>query len=49
VENYSDNDDLDDEEVDFDSSGEDYVGGSKFFTSSVFEAPSVPVAPPAGA
>jgi len=49
VEDYSDDDALDDEEVDFDSFGEDYAGGSKFFTSSVFEAPSVPVASPIGA
>lgn len=49
VEDYSDDDALDDEEVDFDSFGEDYAGGSKFFTSSVFEAPSVHVASPIGA
>ena len=49
MEDYSDDDDLDDEEVNFESSGEDYAGGSKFFTSPVFEAPFVPVAPPAGA
>jgi hypothetical protein len=42
VDDYSDDDALDDEEVDYASSGEDYAGGSKFFTSSVFEAPSVP-------
>jgi hypothetical protein len=49
VEDYSDDDALDDEEVDYASSGEDYAGGSKFFTSSVFEAPSVPTVSPIGA
>jgi hypothetical protein len=49
VEDYSDDDALDDEEVDYASSGEDYAVGSKFFTSSVFEAPSVPTVSPIGA
>ncbi|KAL9400734.1 hypothetical protein Peur_004583 [Populus x canadensis] len=49
VEDYSDDDALDDDEVDYASSGEDYAGGSKFFTSSVFEAPSVPAASYIGA
>ena len=40
----SDDDALDDEEVDYASSGDDCAGGSQFFTSSVFEAPSVPAA-----
>jgi hypothetical protein len=45
----SDDDALDDEEVDYASSGDDYAGGSQFFTSSVFEAPSVPAASLIGA
>jgi hypothetical protein len=48
-EDFSDDGALDDEEVDFASSGEDYAGGSKFFTSSVVEAPSVPAVFPLGA
>jgi len=35
-----------DEEVDFDSSEEDYEGGSKFFTTPVFAVPPGPSAPP---
>jgi hypothetical protein len=45
----SDDDALDDEEVDYASSGDDYAGGSQFFTSSIFEAPSVPAASLIGA
>lgn len=45
----SDDDALDDEEVDYASSGDDCARGSQFFTSSVFEAPSVPAASLIGA
>ncbi|KAJ6865101.1 hypothetical protein NC651_035613 [Populus alba x Populus x berolinensis] len=40
--------DDDDEEVDFDSSEEDYEGGSKFFTTPVFIAPPSPFVSPTG-
>ncbi|XP_011016272.1 PREDICTED: uncharacterized protein LOC105119785, partial [Populus euphratica] len=44
VDDWSDEEDLEDEEVDFDSSPEDYAGGSKFFTSPVVSVPPVHVA-----
>jgi len=52
VEDWFGNDDLEDEEVDFNSSVEDYVGASTFFTSPVVGASPVdgqskPVASPA--
>jgi len=48
VEDCSNDEDFDHEEVDFDSSEEDYVGGSKFFTSPMVAAPPVPVVYPTG-
>jgi hypothetical protein len=48
VEDCSNDEDFDHEEVDFDSSEEDYAGGSKFFTSPMVAAPPVPVVYPTG-
>ncbi|KAL3569610.1 hypothetical protein D5086_029500 [Populus alba] len=48
VEYCFDDDDFDDEEVDFESSEEDYEGGSKFFTTLVFTAPPSPSISPVG-
>ncbi|KAG6735727.1 hypothetical protein POTOM_061611 [Populus tomentosa] len=47
MEDWSDDEDLDDEEMEYDSAEEDYAGGSKFFTSPVNVTPLVPVASPA--
>ena len=49
MEDCSNDEDFDDEEVDFGSSEEDYAGGSKFFTSLVFATPPVPIVSPSGA
>ncbi|KAJ6865061.1 hypothetical protein NC651_035580 [Populus alba x Populus x berolinensis] len=44
VEDWSEDEDPDDEELEYDSAEEEYVGGSKFFTSPVNVTPLVPVA-----
>ncbi|KAL3573226.1 hypothetical protein D5086_027130 [Populus alba] len=49
MEDWFDDDDLEDKVVDFDSSSEDSKRGSKIFTSSVVMAPCILVASPIGA
>ncbi|KAG6735706.1 hypothetical protein POTOM_061642 [Populus tomentosa] len=49
MEDWFDDDDLEDKVVDFDSSSEDSKRGSKIFTSSVVMAPCILVASPVGA
>ncbi|KAG6766600.1 hypothetical protein POTOM_030689 [Populus tomentosa] len=44
VEDWSEDEDPDDEELEYDSAEEEYAGGSKFFTSPVNVTPLVPVA-----